>query len=146
MMLVSAWASATLLSFFPAVEPVLRYAGAAYILYLAYGTLKASYNFDEDVKPAGFIQGMLLQVLNPKLIVYGLTLFSTFLAPITSLPGQLFIAVILLTATSFSSISVWTLFGTAIKTYLHNPQVKLGVNILLSLFLIYSALNLAGLI
>ncbi|KAA3643495.1 MAG: lysine transporter LysE [Chloroflexi bacterium] len=147
MMLVSAWASASILAYFPFMEPVLRYVGAGYIIYLAYGTFQASYNFDEgNVKPMGFIKGMLLQLLNPKLIVYGLTLFSTFLASITDQPGPLLIAVILLTFTSFTSISVWTLFGTAIKTYLHHPRVKLGVNALLSLFLVYSALNLAGLI
>ena len=81
-MLLSGWISGTLLSVFPVLEPVLRYVGAGYILYLALGILKASYAFtDQNVEPLGFVHGITLQVLNPKLIVYAFTLFSAFLAP-----------------------------------------------------------------
>ncbi|MQC26597.1 MAG: hypothetical protein DWG76_03995 [Chloroflexi bacterium] len=76
MILVSAWVSASLLSVFPSLQSTLRYVGAAYILYLAYATFKASYGFDDhETKPLGFTNGLLLQLLNPKLIVFGLTLF-----------------------------------------------------------------------
>ena len=68
-MLLSGWISATLLGIFPVLEPVLRYVGAGYILYLALGILKASYAFtDQNVKPLGFVHGLTLQVLNPKLV------------------------------------------------------------------------------
>ena len=81
-MLLSGWISTTLLGIFPALEPVLRYAGAGYILHLAVGILKASYAFtDQNVEPLGFGHGLMLQALNPKLIVYAFTLFSAFLKP-----------------------------------------------------------------
>jgi cysteine/O-acetylserine efflux protein len=52
LMLLSGWFSSTLLDVFPAFEPIMRYVGAAYILYLASGILKASYTFNEqDSKP-----------------------------------------------------------------------------------------------
>jgi cysteine/O-acetylserine efflux protein len=147
MMLLSGWISTTLLSIFPALEPALRYAGAGYILYLAFGILKASYIFtEENVKPLGFIHGLTLQILNPKLIVYAFTLFSAFLAPITNNVALLVLAAVLLTATAFGATSVWALFGTAIKTYLHHPRLKAAVNIILSLFLVYTAIALAGII
>ncbi len=147
MMLLSGWIVTTLLSFFPALEPALRYIGAGYILYLAFAILKASYTFDEDHgKPMGFVHGFMLQLLNPKLIVYALTLFSAFLAPITGDIPLLGLAILLLTMTAFCATSVWALFGAVIKTYLHDPRVKTMVNILLSLFLAYAALELAGLI
>ena len=147
MMLLSALVSASLLNTIPALETILRYAGAAYILYLAYATLKTSYTFDsQEIKPLGFTNGLLLQILNPKLIVYGLTLFSTFLAPITDQPGLLAIAAVLLTLISFCSISVWTLFGAAIKRYLHQPRVRFYVNVVLSLLLVYTAIELAGIL
>src|SRR5664279_3370250 len=57
-MLLSGLISTTLLRIFPALEPVLRYAGAAYILYLAFAILKASYIFENQVeKPYGFMHG-----------------------------------------------------------------------------------------
>jgi cysteine/O-acetylserine efflux protein len=132
MMLLSGWISTTLLGIFPALEPVLRYVGAGYILYLALGILKASYTFTEqNVKPLGFVHGLMLQVLNPKLIVYAFTLFSAFLAPITNNVALLVLVAVLLATTSFGATSVWAIFGTAIKTYLHNPRLKAIVNILL---------------
>jgi cysteine/O-acetylserine efflux protein len=144
LMLLSAWAAASLLERFPALMAVLRYLGAAYILYLAVATFKASYRFDERVKPMGFTGGLLLQLLNPKLVVYGLTLFSTFLAPVSGQPTQLAVVVILLALTAFCATSVWTLFGVVIKSSLHQPRLRLTINAVLSLFLVYSALELAG--
>jgi cysteine/O-acetylserine efflux protein len=146
-MLLSGWISTTLLSFFPALEPALRYIGAGYIFYLAFAILKASYTFNEDdVKPMGFGHGLMLQILNPKLIVYAFTLFAAFLAPITSNVALLVLVVILLTMTAFCATSVWALFGTVIKTYLHYPRVKTSVNIILSLLLVYTAIELTGII
>jgi len=144
-MLLSGWISTSLLNAFPTLEPVLRYIGAAYILYLAFAILKASYTFSEkDAQPLGFGHGLMLQVLNPKMIIFAFTLFSAFLAPITSNVALLVLAVVLLTMDAFCAMSVWALFGTVIKAYLHYPRVKTTVNIVLSLSLIYTAVELVG--
>ena len=146
-MLLSGLISATLLRIFPALEPILRYVGAFYILYLAYSILKASYTFEaEDVKPMGYFHGLALNISNSKLLVYAFTLFSTFLAPITGNVSLLILALILLTLTAFCATSTWALFGTVIKTYLHSPRAKMTVNIILSLFLVYAAIELAGIL
>lgn len=143
LMLLSGILSTTLLKTFPAFEPSLRYAGAGYILYLAFGTLKTIYTFtDKEMKSSGFIHGIMLQLLNPELVVYALTLFSTFLAPIKENFTILLLIVFLLAATSFCSTSMWALFGTIIKNYLHDPRLKTIVNIILSLLLVYTAFTL----
>ena len=143
LMLLSGLLSTTLLNIFPALEPSLRYVGAGYILYLAFGVLKASYAFTEkDMKPLGFVHGIMLQVLNPKLIVYAFTLFSAFLAPITGDLALLISAGAVLAATSFCATTVWALFGTALKNYLQDARLKVVVNISLSLLLVYTALAL----
>src|SRR5262249_41608262 len=83
LMLAAGLVSGGLLRQFPALAPVLRVAGAAYILYLAFVILRASYHFAPGgARPMGFGHGLLLQVSNPKLMVYALTVFSSFLAPI----------------------------------------------------------------
>jgi len=144
-MLLSGLISGTLLRFFPALEPILRYVGAVYILYLAYSILKASYTFEAgDVKPMGYFHGLALNVSNPKLLVYAFTLFSTFLVPVTGNISLLIPALILLALTAFCAVSTWALFGTVIKTYLHSPRAKTAVNIILSLFLVYAAIELAS--
>lgn len=146
-MLLSGWFSTTLLKIFPTFEPAMRYIGALYILYLAVGILKASYTFTEkDMKPLGFLQGFMLQILNPKLFVYAFTLFSAFLATITKNMAFLFLVVTGLAAISFCATSTWALFGTAIKTHLRNPRLNMVINIVLSLLLVYTAISLTGLI
>jgi cysteine/O-acetylserine efflux protein len=144
-MLISGWVSTALLRTLPALEPALRYVGAAYMLYLAYGILRASYLFaDRDIRPLGFGHGVMLQVLNPKLFFYAFTLFSVFLASISGHVALLALAAALLAAISFSATSTWALFGAAIKSYLHQPRVRLAVNIILALLLVYAALELSA--
>lgn len=145
LMFLSGLLSTTLLAIFPSLEPILRYAGALYILYLAFGILKASYTFTEkEVQPLGFVHGFTLQIVNPKLIVYAFTLFSAFLAPMTKNIMFLLLTAVLLAATAYCATSIWALFGTAIKIYLRNPRINLFINIVLSLSLVYTAISLIG--
>jgi cysteine/O-acetylserine efflux protein len=144
-MLLCGWISTTLLRIFPSVETVLRLVGAGYILWLAYHTLRTSYAIEETDQPAmGFVRGMLLQILNPKVIVYGMTLYSGFLASLTASPFYLLLSAFLLAATAFVSTCVWALFGSAIGRYLHQPVVRRLVNLTLSLLLVYTAIELSG--
>jgi cysteine/O-acetylserine efflux protein len=147
LMFLSGLLSTTIVKIFPSFEPIMRYTGAAYILYLAFGILRASYTFTEkDSKPLGFMHGLVLQVLNPKLFVYAFTLFSAFLATMTKSVTALLLVVTLLAMVAFCAASTWALFGTAIKTHLQNPRLKMIVNVLLSLSLVYTAISLTGII
>ncbi len=151
LMSACAWASTTVLRVFPVLQPILKYAGAAYIVYLAYGMVKASYTFitdeqgDATGEPLGFVKGFALQALNPKLVVYGLALFSTFFAPLAARPLQITLIVPLLACVAFCATSTWTLGGTLIKTQLRHPKVQLAVNLAFSLLLLYTAFTLADL-
>ncbi len=61
MLTLSGLVSGFLIDKIPAFEVVLRIAGALYILWLAWHTLRASYTFDEEqTKPLGFIQGFFI--------------------------------------------------------------------------------------
>jgi threonine/homoserine/homoserine lactone efflux protein len=53
---------------------------------------------------------------------------------------------LLLAIVSFGATSMWGLFGTAIKLYLHDPKLKTVVNAILSLMLVYAAITLIGVI
>jgi cysteine/O-acetylserine efflux protein len=144
LMALSGWFSALILKLLPAVEPVLRFAGAGYILYLAWVILKASYTFEGDAPPPRFRNGVALQVLNPKLWVYAFSLFTGFLgrwAPNLLLTAGL---AFILAGISFCATSTWAVFGTAIKTRLQNPRWRRAINSLLALSLVYAALALTG--
>jgi cysteine/O-acetylserine efflux protein len=146
-MLLCAWVSRALLQALPAFETALRFIGAGYILWLAVETARADYGFDSGPQALlGFTRGLLLQVLNLKVIVYGLTLYSTFLAPIANRPAQLLLSALFLAMVAFFSTSTWALFGAAIRTRLRQPRKRQLVNLFLSLLLVYSAAELSGLL
>jgi cysteine/O-acetylserine efflux protein len=147
LMFLSGLLSTTIIQIFPTFEPIMRYVGAVYILYLAFGILKASYTFTEkESQPLGFLHGFLLQILNPKLFIYAFTLFSAFLATMIKSITILLLVATFLAVVAFCANSTWALFGTAIKTHLQHPRLKMVVNIILSLSLVYTAITLTGLI
>jgi cysteine/O-acetylserine efflux protein len=144
-MLLCAYASSTLLRLMPSVVPVLRIIGAAYILWLAINTARASYAFNgADQPPMGFKKGFLLQTLNPKVAVYGLTIYSTFLSSAADNLLALTLFALLFALAAFCATSTWTLCGAAIKKHLHQPRVRVRVNAVLVLLLVYTAIDLSG--
>ncbi len=136
--------SAAVLNILPSLSSWVRWAGCLYILWLAWLTYKASYSFEEgkEVARLGFGRGILLQFLNPKLLFYGITLYSAFLSSITTRPALLLTWTAGLTVAAFFTLSIWTFFGTALKLYITSPRLKKYINIFLSLLLVYTAISL----
>ena len=103
----------------PAVLPWFRAAGAAYILWLAWKIAfpKPREGGEEGSVPAapGFRQGFVLQFLNPKVILFGLTALSAFVIPWTSSKAWLFGTGLFLALACSSGVTVWTALGAAQK-------------------------------
>ena len=147
LMLLSGLLSTTLAKTFPAFEPIMRYAGAAISFTLPLGFSKPVIHLRiKRSKPLGFVHGLVLQIVNPKLIVYAFTFFSAFLATTIKNFSGLLLVVLFLTLVAFCAASTWALFGTAIKSYLRNPALTRAINILLSLALVYTAISLTGIL
>jgi cysteine/O-acetylserine efflux protein len=146
-MLLCAFVSSTLLNFLPSAEPILRIVGAAYILWLAMGTARASYSFNStNQSPMGFKKGFLLQAVNPKVAVYGLTLYSTFLSSAAGNLLTLAMFALLFSLTAFCATSTWAVGGAIINKSLHRPRVRLLVNTILVTLLVYCAIDLSGIL
>ncbi len=145
-LLLTGWISKILISTFPSFESVLRIVGAAYILWLAWHTFKASYTFNEkDQLLFGFSKGFFLQLVNPKAIVYGMTLYGTFLGQADLAPILLILSAFIFSCVGFAAVSSWTLFGAGFRKFLNQPKAKQALNIALSLLLAYTALEISGL-
>jgi len=146
-MLAAAYLSSTLLKIMPFAEHYLRWIGSAYILYLAIRTLRTDYGFSDNGEDArAFTKGFVLQLCNPKVAVYGLTLFSTFLAGISGHLAWLFFFAATFALTALAAISSWALCGAAIRNNLKNECFRKAVNIVLVLLLFYTAVALSGLL
>ena len=144
-MLFCAFLSSTILRIIPTIEPVLRLAGAGYILWLAVGTARATYDFTSNKKSLmRFKHGFILQALNPKAIVFGLTIYTTFLAGISGTPYILALSTFVLAVVTFCSVSVWAFSGSQIQRFIHNEHIRRLTNLILVTLLVYCAANLSG--
>ena len=146
-MILCAYLSSLLLAILPVAESYLRWVGAGYILWLAVGILKSDFSMSESDQVANaFTKGFVLQLFNPKVAIYGLTLYSTFLSPISHRLGYLTFFAVTFASVAFVSISTWTLCGAAIKNKLHNDSFRKTINTILSLLLIYTAIELSDIL
>ncbi len=114
---------ATVLKVQPGLFMVIRWAGAAYVLYLAYRLYRAGAAGDgEEARPAGFMDGIILLLLNPKAYVIIALMFSQFLAGRETghLAAVLVIATVF-TLNNFVAFIVWTLAGDRIALRFRDP-------------------------
>ena len=148
-LLFAGFFSNILLKMVPGLEPVMRLIGAVYILYLAFNLLKTDYSFQQkakQVKPFSFNQGVLLQFLNPKGIIYAITLYSAFLYSITDKPQYIILFAFTLSSIAFLSLILWALFGAIISRFLYRERTKRIINTTLALLLGYTAVKLTGIV
>ena len=132
----------SLFTTFPILLDILRYVGAAYILYLAYkmfGSLNITAT-EEKSRPLRYYEAILFQFVNPKAWVICITAVSLFY-PIKEnlILGTLFM-VIMSTIVNIPSISIWAFGGSVIRHYLTNHKLKMIIEWLLALLLIGTAI------
>ena len=133
----------SLFSAFPVLLDILRYVGAAYILYLAYkmfGSLNIVATEDKS-RPLKYYEAILFQFVNPKAWVICITAVSLFYPEQENLIiGTLFM-VVMSTVINIPSISIWAFGGSVIRFYLNNIKLKKIIEWLLALLLIATAIS-----
>ncbi len=107
-----------LLNKFPQLFVILKVAGSLYVLWLAWKMIRSStLQGSHDAKPANFVDGALLLLLNPKAYVIMALMFTQFLDQ--SQPGQFFTVVMIstvFTVNNMLAFSLWTLMGDALAS------------------------------
>ncbi|MBF8774993.1 LysE family translocator [Pseudomonas fulva] len=124
----------------PALYTVLRYAGAGYLLYLAWkiassgpiGTASTA-----APKPIGFWAAAAFQWVNPKAWVMAIGAITTYT------PAQGYVANVVVIAAVFAlvnlpSVGVWVMFGSALRGLLQNPRALMLFNVLMAALLVIS--------
>ena len=146
-MLVCALAATMLLERLPTIEPALKYIGAVYVLYLAGVIWFRRGAFGRGAEPTvvqGWRGGFVLQFVNPKLAVYGLMLYSAFLADLAEDTLHLVLSTVALALVSFASVTTWALAGATIRRWLTSDRARAIAAGVLALSLVWSALELVG--
>ena len=131
-----------LINILPLIEFPLKILGVAYMLYLAFKILTSKGNTDTNEKSNKnlFLVGIMLQFVNPKGILFGLTVVSTFILPYYhSYSSYLFFSLFLGIVGLMSTFS-WCLFGSMFQKLLlkHNRIF----NIIMAILLVFSAISI----
>ncbi len=133
--------SASLFSYIPTFKIYMLCVGAAYMLYLAWKTLKSSSEIKlKETTGAGFVTGMILQFINPKLYFSSITTMSLYVLPVFDSVAILLLFSLILSFVGFSGTVVWSLFGSAFCKIL--SKYNKIVNIIMALLLVYCAVSL----
>lgn len=111
--------SVMLVNIIPKIKPVMTYIGVAYILWLAWHVVKSkSETKGENIEKAdSFITGFILQFVNVKIILYGITAISTFIIPFYSSFFSIGGFTLLITVFGCSGVFTWAIFGAAFQRF-----------------------------
>lgn len=141
-MLLCSYFNVLLENFIPKIEFIMTILGAIYMLYLAMKIIFSSTKAkdDNDDKNNSFIAGMLLQFINPKGILYGITAISTFILPYYSSNFSLLFFSLFLAFVGFMSTFCWSMFGSVFQTFL--SKYRSQFNVIMALLLVYSAISI----
>jgi cysteine/O-acetylserine efflux protein len=126
------------------VSPWLRWIGALYMGWLAVSLFVASPKKKEVVASIrdGYAAGLLLQFVNPKGIIFGITIYGSFSALLTGSLARTLGSTIFLTVMVFASVSVWTLIGSVLSRLFAQHTFRLVFNGVMALLLMYSAISI----
>ncbi|MDR6723904.1 threonine/homoserine/homoserine lactone efflux protein [Paenibacillus amylolyticus] len=141
-MLLSSYFSLMLHQFIPTVRPILNLLGCMYMLYLAVKVMLSHSKKNNALRTSSysFSFGCVLQFINPKVIIYGLTAISMFVIPLGQSHPHLILFSLLLTLIGISANMTWALCGSLFQNLLLRHQRLF--NVLMGIMLIYSAVSI----
>ena len=127
----------------PIIKFPLTILGVGYMLYLAFKILTSKENNsekEEENKRNLFLVGVFLQFVNPKGILFGITVVATYILPYYSSYVSYFLFSLFLGMVGIMSTFSWALFGSAFQKIL--LQYRQSFNIVMALLLVYSAISI----
>lgn len=131
-----------LVDLMPRVQAVLVWLSALYLVYLAIRIWRSSPVVEEgsaDSLENSFRSGFIMQFLNGKLIMFGLSIFSLLIIPLGNGYWRTIAFAPLITLVGFLSASVWALAGDIFQKFLRR-QARL-VNVVMALALVAVAVS-----
>ena len=125
---------------YPVLQTILKYAGVAYLVYLAAAiAMSGPAKPDQDNRrgPMTFWGAAMFQWINVKGWVMVIGTITAY-AGIASFPWNITIQVMLSLLLGVVSCSVWALFGTAFRPILTSPKAVRAFNIVMAVLLLAS--------
>lgn len=140
-MLLCTFLCSSLEALIPRIRLPMLILGAAYMLYLAWGTYKSAPLTEKEGVGGSFLSGLWLQFVNVKIYIYGIMSMEAYVLPyFHGRPGVLALFALLLAFIGFVFTLLWSLFGSVFRS-LFSKHGKI-TNTVLALMLVYCALSL----
>jgi len=123
----------------PSLQLVLKIAGAAYMLWLAFRVATAHLSSEERTpgRPFTFLQAAAFQWINPKAVVAALSAIALYVRPGHE-RADFLVMLAVLTVCTLGSVLTWTGFGVALRQFLHDPAHARLFNGAMALLLVAS--------
>jgi threonine/homoserine/homoserine lactone efflux protein len=114
----------------PRLHTVLKYAGGAYLFYLAWRIAQASAASSDSTraKPINFVEAVLFTWLNPKGWVTAVGALAAYTTVRGDVLSQTSVIASVLAAACLASVVIWAAFGAAIARFLGNPRARMAFN------------------
>ncbi|MFZ2635149.1 MAG: LysE family translocator [Rectinemataceae bacterium] len=129
---------------YSAIAPYLKWIGFTYMLWLAVSPFLKLKHATRSETTYTYPVGLALQVVNPKAILYGITLYATFFEFLAGNAAGVLISALALTAVGFTSILAWALMGSGLTRFLNNKRNELIFNLAMAALLLYSAISIVA--
>lgn len=129
----------------PWLYVALQWVGAAYLLWLAWQIAHAAKvgQAPGTAQPLGFWQAAAFQWVNPKAWMMSVGVVAAYTSP-QAYWSNLLLGVLLMLVLNFPCISVWTLFGRAMRHWLQSPKALQRFNWAMAGLLLLSLWPLLG--
>lgn len=125
---------------YPLLYTVLRYAGAGYLLYLAWKIATSgpvADELDSQARPLGYWGAAAFQWVNPKAWVMAVGAISTY-TPLQGYFSNVWIIAAVFALINAPTVSVWAGFGSLLRTVLREPRWLRLFNGFMALLLVLS--------
>ncbi|WP_088011581.1 LysE family translocator [Gottfriedia acidiceleris] len=137
LLLISAMVNTMLIEIIPKILIFMQVIGSFYMIYLAYQIYKMDSSKSSEKQSGTFLSGFFMQFLNPKVVLFTMTVIPSYILPYYVAMPAVTISVMVITMIGFLAFITWVLFGSIFKVFLQKH--KKTVNIVMALFLVYAA-------
>ena len=127
---------------YPIIQEILKYAGSIFLIYLAYKISFSKTNSSGNKEnPVRFIETFFFQFLNPKGVIVGIIIVSTYINLDENYLNYSLQVIILALLFSITSITLWTFVGKFLRKFATNEKFIKYFNYAMSLLLLLSVVT-----
>ena len=127
---------------FPFIQIIIKYLGTLFLIYLAY-KIAFSVSSSDDIKenPVKFFETFLFQFLNPKGVLIGIIIVSTYVEHGENYLAYATQVIFFAFLVSLSSITFWTFVGKYLRKFATNEKFIKYFNCVMSVLLLLSIIT-----